>query len=364
MITTTIFPGRYVQGAGAALKLGGEMARFGKKGYLICDPFVYDNILPRYSKKIGEEVKIKTERFEGECSDEEISRLTRAATDAGCEFIAGIGGGKTLDTAKAVAHSVGKPVIIVPTLASTDAPCSALSVIYTPKGEFKRYLFLPKNPELVLVDTEIIAEAPARFLRCGIGDALATWFEADSCRRTVAPNMTGNPGSMTAMALARLCYDTLFEYGEAAMVSAEAHVVTPAFEHVVEASILLSGLGFESGGLAASHAIHNGLTVLKETHHLFHGEKVAFGVLATLFLTDRPADIIDDVYSLCLAVGLPVTFEELGIKNPSDEDLLRVGEASCAEGETIHNEAGEITPKAVVAALRAADGEGRRRKKL
>jgi len=69
MITTTIFPGRYVQGAGAALKLGGEMARFGKKGYLICDPFVYDNILPRYSKKIGEEVKIKTERFEGECSD-------------------------------------------------------------------------------------------------------------------------------------------------------------------------------------------------------------------------------------------------------------------------------------------------------
>jgi len=364
MITTSIFPGRYVQGAGAAQKLGIEMKRFGKKGYMICDPFVYDNILQGFRKQMEAEVAVTTERFEGECSDEEISRLTIAAKNAVCEFVAGIGGGKTLDTAKAVAHSVGKPVIIVPTLASTDAPCSALSVIYTPKGEFKRYLFLPKNPDLVLVDTEIVAQAPARFLRCGIGDALATWFEADSCHRTVSANMTGNPGSMTAIALARLCYDTLFEYGEAAMVSAGAHVVTPALEHIVEANILLSGLGFESGGLAACHAIHNGLTVLKETHHLFHGEKVAFGVLATLFLTDRPADIIDDVYTLCLAVGLPVTFEEMGMKDPSDESLMLVGEASCAEGETIHNEAGEITPKAVVAALRAADGEGRRRKSM
>jgi glycerol dehydrogenase len=364
MITTTIFPGRYVQGAGATHKLGVEMKRFGNNGYIICDPFVYDNILPGFRKQMETEVKITAERFEGECSDEEISRLTTAVKVAKCDFIAGIGGGKTLDTAKAVAHSVGKPVIIVPTLASTDAPCSALSVIYTHKGEFKRYLFLPKNPDLVLVDTEIIAQAPARFLRCGIGDALSTWFEADSCHRTVAANMTGNPGSMTALALARLCYDTLFEYGQAAMVSAEAHVVTPALEHIVEANILLSGLGFESGGLAACHAIHNGLTVLKQTHHLYHGEKVAFGVLATLFLTDRPADIIDDVYSLCIAVGLPVTFEEMGMKDPSDEDLMRVGEASCAEGETIHNEAGEITPRAVIAALRSADGEGRRRKNL
>lgn len=363
MITTSIFPGRYVQGAGSAMLLGIEMARFGKNGYLICDPFVYDKILPGFQKNIEDEVNVTTERFEGECSDEEIDRITKAARSAGSDFVAGIGGGKTLDTAKAVAYSLGNPVIIVPTLASTDAPCSALSVIYTPEGEFKRYLFLPANPNLVLVDTEIIAQAPSRFLRCGMGDALSTWFEADSCRRTVAGNMTGKPGSMTAYALARLCYDTLLDYGQAALVSAEAHAVTPALEHIVEANILLSGLGFESGGLAACHAIHNGLTVLKETHHLYHGEKVGFGVLVTLFLTDRPADLIDEVFTFCTSVGLPTTFEEMGMKGISDEDLMRVGIASCAEGETIHNEAGKIIPEAVVAAMKAADGEGRRRKK-
>lgn len=362
MITSTIFPGRYVQGAKATKRLGAEMSRFGNNGYIVCDPFVFDNLLPGFRKEIEAKVEITVEKFEGECSDEEIDRLAKEAKKSGCDFVAGIGGGKTLDTMKAVAHQLKKPVVIVPTLASTDAPCSALSVIYTSDGAFKRYLFLPHNPDLVLVDTEIIASAPVRFLRSGMGDALSTWFEAESCHRTVSGNMTGDAGSMTALALSKLCYDTLLEYGQAAMASCEAHAVTPALDHIVEANTLLSGLGFESGGLAACHSIHNGLTVLKETHSSFHGEKVAFGVLATLFLTDRPWKIINEVYSFCLSIGLPVTFDEIGLKDVSDEAILRVGVAACAEGETIYNEAGEITPSSVAAALRAADNEGRRRK--
>ncbi len=362
MITSTIFPGRYVQGAKATRRLGAEMSRFGNNGYVVCDPFVYDRLLPRFRKEIESRVEVTFERFEGECSDEEITRLSHDAKRSGCEFVTGIGGGKTLDTMKAVAYELSMPVVLVPTLASTDAPCSALSVIYTHEGEFKRYLFLTRNPDLVLVDTELIAEAPSRFLRSGMGDALSTWFEADSCHRTVSGNMTGDAGSMTAVALARLCYDTLMEYGLSALSSCEAHVVTPALDHIVEANTLLSGLGFESGGLAACHSIHNGLTVLKETHNYFHGEKVAFGVLATLFLTDRPAAIIDEVYNFCIEIGLPVTFEEIGLRDVTEDALMKVGIAACAEGETIHNEAGEITPVAVVAALRTADHEGHRRK--
>lgn len=56
----------------------------------------------------------------------------------------------------------GVPVAIAPTIASTDAPCSALSVIYTDEGEFDRYLLLPNNPNMVIVDTKIVAGAPAR----------------------------------------------------------------------------------------------------------------------------------------------------------------------------------------------------------
>jgi glycerol dehydrogenase len=361
MITTTIFPGRYVQGYEAISRLGEEASRFGDNLFLISDPFAHDNLLPAFQADLEKEVNVTVERFGGECSDEEIERLTTAVQTDEAEIIVGFGGGKALDTAKAVAYMAELPVIIVPTIASTDAPCSALSVIYTPEGNFKRYLILPNNPDVVLVDSRIIAEAPVRFLVAGIGDALSTWFEADACERNYAANMTGDVGSMTAYALSRLCYETLLEYGMAAKISCEAGVVTPALEHIIEANTLLSGLGFESGGLASCHAIHNGLTQLEATHHYWHGEKVTIGVLASLFLTDKPADLIDEVYTLCEAVGLPTTLADIGLADVEDEDLMRVAEAACADGETIHNEPLPVTPQMVFAALKAADAEGRRR---
>jgi glycerol dehydrogenase len=361
MITTTLFPGRYIQGYDALSTLGEELVRFGSKAFMICDPFVMDEIIPDVRDKIAIELDVQFERFEGESSDEEIQRLAGVARESDTQVVVGIGGGKTLDTAKAVAYELKTPVAIVPTIASTDAPTSALSVIYTPEGEFKRYLILPKNPDIVMVDTKIISKAPVRFLVAGMGDALATWFEAESARQKYASNMSGNLGSMTAYALARLCYDTLLENGVAARTANETQVVTIAFEKVVEANTLLSGLGFESGGLAAAHAIHNGLTVLEQTHHNYHGEKVAFGTIASLFLTGKSEAQIDEVYSFCEAVGLPTTLDEIGLENVSDEELMKVAEAACAPGETIHNEPVPVHPRMVVAAFKVANAEGHRR---
>jgi len=359
---TMIFPGRYVQGAGALNKLGEQIKRFGEKPFFICDPYVYKNIIPEYMEHIKKTVEPSIEEFGGECCDEEIERLGKEASKRSCDIIVGAGGGKTLDTAKAVGYNLSLPVCIIPTIASTDAPCSALSVIYTAEGSFKRYLWLLRNPDLVLVDTKVIAAAPVRFLIAGMGDGLATWFEAESCKLSYASNMTGDRGLHSAYVLAKLCYQTILEYGLLAKVSCEASVVTPALEHVVEANVLLSGIGFESGGLAAAHAIHNGLTVLEETHKFFHGEKVAFGTLASLFLTDRPSKIIDEVYTFCSEIGLPITLKEIGLKDVEDKALMKVSEAACAEGETIHNEPMPVTPENVFSAIKAADLEGKRRK--
>ena len=358
-ITTSIFPGRYVQGAGALKSLREEVGRLGKKALAIVDPSV-DKIVAPYLKS-GDGVTYIPDAFCGECCDPEIERLSAVAKKQNCDVIVGLGGGKALDTAKAVAFTLGHPVAIVPTLASTDAPCSALSVIYTPTGEFARYLLYPNNPEVVVVDTTIISRAPVRFLVSGMGDALSTWFEAEDCHIKHAGNMTGRLGSMTAFALAKLCYDTLLEYGTAAKLACEAGVVSPALEHIVEANTLLSGLGFESGGLSGAHAIHNGLTIRPETHHFWHGEKVAIGTLALLMLTDRPPSVIKEVYDFCEAVNLPITLEQIGLKNITDEQLLAVATAACAAGETIHNAPTEVTPKRVFAAIKAADAEGRAR---
>ncbi|EPY16625.1 glycerol dehydrogenase [Strigomonas culicis] len=195
-----------------------------------------------------------------------------------------------------------------------------------------------------------------------MGDALATYFEAESAFRTHSGNMTGYMGSYTALGLARMCYETLLEYGVLARRACEVRAPCPALERVIEANVLLSGLGFESCGLGAAHAIHNGLTALDETHHFWHGEKVAVGVLASLFLADRPAQLIDTVFAFCEQVGLPTTLADIGIVDATDEKLQRVAALATAAGETIHCEAGVVTPEAVVASIRSADAYGRVRK--
>ena len=159
-------------------------------------------------------------------------------------------------------------------------------MIYTDEGVFEEYLFLPAHPNMVLMDTEIIAKSPVRLTVSGMGDALATYFEARACQRSGAVTCAGGKVTSAAMALAKLCFDTLMDEGVKAKLALEVGACTPAVEKIIEANTLLSGIGFESGGLAGAHAIHNGFTVLEECHHMYHGEKVAFGTITQLVLDE------------------------------------------------------------------------------
>ena len=362
MQQTAVFPGRYVQSEDALALLGAEIARLGAKALLIAGGSAARAILPGRLPAWREKFDATVEHFGGECSDAEVERLAKVALGQSCDVVIGMGGGKVIDAAKAVAHAAKARVAIVPTIASTDAPTSAVAVIYEPSGAFSRYLFLPRNPDLVLMDTSVIAAAPVRFLVAGMGDALSTWFEADSCRQAHAANQCGGVGTLAGYAIARLCYDTILEYGEAALAACRMKVVTPALSHVVEANTLHSGVGFECGGLASAHSIHNGLTQLAGTHDYYHGEKVAIGVLAGLFLADRPKSVIEEVYGFCERIGLPTTLAQIGLPDVTDDDLWLVARRASAEGETMHHEPRSITPQAVVAALKAADEVGKRRK--
>lgn len=359
----TVFaaPGKYIQGRGAISRLGEVLGQLDSNSPLI----LADPVVPEIMGDALDDVSGATHlEFKGECSPEEIDRVARAASESGADAVVGIGGGKTMDTAKGVAHPAGLPLVIVPTIASTDAPTSSLSVVYDEDGAFKEYRFFGRNPDAVLVDTSVIARAPVRFLVAGIGDGLSTYFEADASSRTRKQTMAGGAPTQAALAIARLCYDTLLENGLAARLAVEQQAVTPAVEKVVEANTLLSGLGFESGGLAAAHSIHNGLTVLEGTHHYWHGEKVAFGVIAMLMLEDRPAEIVNELVDFCVEIGLPVTLQDIGLDGVSREELQRVAEAACAEGETIHNMPSEVHPDMVTDAMIAADVVGQQRRAL
>ena len=357
MFKRILFPGKYIQGAGALAELPALVKLLGRQGLILASPSAQERILPESGLDL-ERHCLPVERFAGECCEGELSRLAAVLSQTRADALVGMGGGKTIDTAKIAADRAGIPVIVVPTIASTDAPTSGCAVVYSEQGVFEKTCYQRLNPAAVLVDTEIIARAPARFLVAGMGDALATWFEAASCARTQSPNECGGLSTMTGLTIARLCYDTLLQYGAAARVAVERQLVTPAFERVVEANILLSGVGFESGGLAAAHSIHNGLTALPETHAYYHGEKVAFGLLAGLQLTDASPGDAAAVFAFCEEVGLPTTLRDIGLGAVDRDRLMLVAEKACAPNEFIHHEAGEMTPEKVLNAMLAADAMG------
>lgn len=359
-VTERLFqsPSKYIQGPYAIQNAARYLGKLGKAPLLICDEIVW-GIAGKELVGALEKSEFKVHRavFGGEASREEVDRLAGLGREKSSDFVIALGGGKTIDTAKTVADGLALQVAILPTTASTDAPCSALSVLYRPSGEFHCYTFFDKNPNVVLVDTTVVSKAPPRFLAAGMGDAIATNVEARRCK--FSTNFGGGLQTEVSSAICEKCEEILFKYGKQAYEANKAHAVTPALEAVVEANTLLSGLGFESGGLAAAHAIHNGMTAIEELHGLLHGEKVAFGVVCQLVLDGVPTTELDRYIEFMLSVDLPVTFELLGIPKVKDEELRRVAELACAEGETIWNLDRVINVDFVFGAIKAADAASR-----
>ena len=357
-VRTLISPLRYVQARGALTRLGEFVRPIGTKPLLVADDVVWGIVQDTVAVSFQEQdLPRHRTGFGTYATAAEVDRLAREIDEVGADVIVG---GSTIDAVKAAGHLRGIRWVSVPTVASTDAPCSALSVIYTEDGAFEEYRFFPHNPDLVLVDTGLVANAPVKFLVAGVGDALATWIEARAVAEANASTMAGGLPLVTGTALAQLSWDILWENALPAIDAVKDHLVTPAVEKVVEANTLLSGLGFESGGLAAAHAIHNGLTAAPQTHGLTHGQKVNIGSVTQLVLEGAPTEEIEEFVRFTTRVGLPNTLTEIGLTADDVHDLTRVAEAATAEGETIHAMPFPVRVPELVDALRSIEGFSRR----
>jgi glycerol dehydrogenase len=351
-LRTVISPSRYVQGKGAIHQLGEYLKPVGSTPLLVADDLVWGLVghdIEASLKAAG--LPAQREAFNGIPSAREVDRVVEVIKRVGADVVVAVGGGSAIDTVKAAGHLAGIRWANCPTVASTDAPCSALSVIYTEDGEFEEYRFFPRNPDLVLVDSQVVANAPVELLVAGVGDALATWLEARATARSNAMTMAGGLPTVTGTALAQLSWDVLWDNALQAVDAVRDHEVTPAVEKVIEANTLLSGLGFESGGLAAAHAIHNGLTAVPQTHGLAHGQKVNIGSVTQLVLEGAPAGEIRDFIEFTTRVGLPTTLTEVGLRADDVASLGRVADAATVEGETIHAMPFAVSSADVVSAL-------------
>ncbi|MDR1138035.1 MAG: glycerol dehydrogenase [Synergistaceae bacterium] len=355
-----LLPRKYVQGRGIVSEIGPYAAMLGKKAVVTWGG--------KTKAAVGEAVLNSLEaagveyvddHFNGECTKAEARRIADAAR--GSDMVIGLGGGKAIDTAKGAAIFAKLPHIIVPTVASNDSPTSACSVWYDDEGVCVGFDLWPCNPDYILVDTEVIAKAPLRLFIAGIGDAMSTWFETEASFASRAVTCSGGAPTMTVMAMAKLCFEILMEYGFAAIEAVKVHAVTPAVEKVIEATTLLSGVGWESGGLTTAHQIANALPALHETHACLHGEKVTFGLMTQLCLDDSLSSALIDATAVFLAkAGLPVTFAGINIDGVSEERLRAFANGIVGEGSFVNNHNFTASGGDIYDAMKAADALGKR----
>ncbi|MHC5269818.1 glycerol dehydrogenase [Enterococcus sp. LJL98] len=352
-----VSPGKYVQGKNALETGLHHLTVLGQRALLLCDAFVYRLAGEKLQKALENQgLFVLLVFFHGESSVHEIQRVSQLGAENYCDLVIGLGGGKTLDVAKGISDQLEVSVAILPTTASTDAPTSRISVMYSDEGVFEKYVFYKKNPELVLVDTQLICQAPAKLLAGGIADALATWVEGRSIIQHAGKMLIGGLPTLAAQAIAQKCEEILFENGLKAMVANEAKVVTAAFEAVVEANTLLSGLGFESCGLSIAHGIHNGFSTLQgDIHTLSHGEKVAYGTLTQLMIENAPREELNRYIQFYQELGLPTTLEEMQLSKTSKEELFQIGVVATNENQSSQQMGRVFTAEEVVAGLLAVD---------
>jgi len=320
------FPGRYLQGPGALEALP-DVARElgGSRLLLVSDDVVQQALGQRLEAQLrGSSLACLRLRFGGECTRSAIEDLSGLARRASGNLVVALGGGKTIDTAKGVAKALGIPLIVAPTIASNDSATSRLIVLYDDAHRLLDVELMTRNPDAVLVDTTEIARAPVRYFRAGMGDALSKAFEAAQCARAGGINFHGGRPPRAARLLGDHCYAVLQELGEVATADVSRGSPTEAVEDVIEATVLLSGLAFESGGLSIAHALLRGLSTVPAFDRSLHGEMVSFGTLVQVVLEQRPAAWIEQHLDLMHRLGLPGTLAALGTETLTAGELAAV----------------------------------------
>ena len=329
-----LFPG-YTVGPDAYEDIANICPAYGKKAAIIGGRHALaaaEDKIRQAAEGSGIEI-IGTFWYGGEASRENMDMLRPQVAEA--DMIFAVGGGKAIDTCKVLSHETSRPFFTFPTIASTCAACTSLGIVYHPDGSLREYSFSKIPPNHIFIDTEIIANAPVRYLWAGMGDTMAKHYECTISSRNDVPAHSDAMG----IALSSMCAAPILRWGKQAMADCEAHKFTPELTEIIEAIIISTGfvsnfvqVDYTTG---MAHAMYNGFTILPSTeanHHL-HGEVVSYGTLVNL-MVDKDWEKLSAAYAFGKAVGLPTCLADLELTREDPlEDVLN---ATLANQEMKH----------------------------
>lgn len=351
-------PLRYLQGPGALHQLGAQVASLAPSAVLISDRFVLDLVGERVAASCrASGVRLGTCEFSGDITPAEVQRLAGQLAQDKPGVVIAAGGGKGIDVGKAVAKALGAHVVTVPTVASNDAPTSKIFVLYDEQHRLLSVEHMTHNPAAVVVDTELIAAAPVKLLLAGIGDALSKKFEVERCAAASGLNIYGGLGTQAALTLADLSYRSVREHAEPAIQAVQRATPDAHLESLVEATVLLSGLCFENGGLSVSHAMTRGLSAIAGTATALHGLQVAYGLLVQLTLEEREPAFMAELRGFYLRTGLPQDLSELGLGRAATEEEIETIARLTMTAPHVRNFPNVLNAERIGSAIRQVEAE-------
>lgn len=356
-----IAPAQVIRGQGIIAQSSSLIQRLGQRPLIVGGDRTLKIAQPFLQPALTE-LNWETGSYQTDCSEAALKHLHRAVVSHSADLIIGVGGGKALDAAKLLAHQANLPIVTIPTSAATCAAWTALSNIYSDQGAFRYDVSLPRCPDLLLLDYDLIATAPPRTLIAGIGDALAKWYEA-----SVSSGSSDQTLMIGAVQQARVLRDILFQKSAAALQETGGS----DWQEVVDATILMAGVIGGMGGAqcrtVAAHAVHNGLTQVPASHGSLHGEKVAYGILVQLRLEEMgPGNALaatarQQLLRFYEGLGLPKTLADLGLGEIALNQLEQAAAVSCQTGSDIHRLPFQVCPEQLLAAMVSTTAPGQRR---
>jgi glycerol dehydrogenase len=314
-----ISPRRYANEPGA-LARGGELVSPITKRLFVLAGKTALSLVQKDLFKSFDDSKIEYEvcEYGGYPTHKEAHRIAEKAKAFRAGAIAGAGGGRVIDTAKAAGNYAGLPVVAIPSIAATCACWAPVAVMYSSDGVMTGPLYNENSPCLIIADIDLISKAPARYIRAGIADTLAKWYES-------YPNLkTSNDFYLRLVVkygeFARSILETL-----GLKVSddlARGSCGMEELTELVDCIFAIAGLCGAVRGLAdtqgIAHPFYNACSALPELRDKLHGEKVAFGLVMQAVLEKRSSDEIHRRIAVFKRLYMPLSLRELGLEPDFD----------------------------------------------